>query len=75
MAQRKAADRLSSTFSDLQEVERQVGLPMTEKPEQVKRAEALASAYRRSHDKSGAAIPVRRPGRPRRIEQAIRPPS
>lgn len=72
-AQVGAAHRLAQTFSHLQKVKSELGLPVTEKPEQVRKAEAMASAYRRSHDKSGAAIPVRRPGRPRREAQAIPP--
>jgi hypothetical protein len=61
-AQVAAADRLAATYRQLRAVQTDL-----EKPEAVARAEALASAYRRSHDKtSGAAIPVRRVGRPRK---------
>jgi hypothetical protein len=65
-AELKAAERLAGTYRDLVEVQAKLRLPVTEKPERVKKAEALASAYRRNHDKTGAMIPVRPRGRPRR---------
>lgn len=65
-AQATAAHRLSQTFWHLQERQRKLLLPVMEKPERVKKAEAMESAYHRSHDDTGAPIPVRPRGRPSR---------
>ena len=65
-SQAKAAERLWSTFRQLQEVRAELKLSAMEKPERLTKAVAMASAYRRSHDKTGAPLPVRPRGRPRR---------
>lgn len=67
IAQVKRAERLSKTFRDFELARAEVGMPPIEKPESVCKAEAMASAYRRRHDKTGAPVPVRRRGRPRRV--------
>jgi tetratricopeptide (TPR) repeat protein len=67
LAQLKAADQLAKTYRDLRDVRRKLKLPEMEKPEAVAKAEALASDWRRHHDKNGAVIPPRPLGRPRRI--------
>ena len=66
--QSDAAHRLSTTLRDLQKVQTELGLPVAEKPEKVKKAEAMVSAYYGSHDKTGAPIARRPRGRPRREE-------
>ena len=63
-----AAHRLSTTLQDLQKVRAELGLPAAKKPEKVKKAEAMWSAYYASHDKTGAPIARRPRGRPPRKE-------
>jgi tetratricopeptide (TPR) repeat protein len=66
-AEADAAALLATTLRDLQKLERKLRLPVTETPERVREGEAMASAYRRSHDKNtGEVIPPRPRGRPRR---------
>ena len=71
-AQVKAADQLAGTYRALAEVQAVLNLPVTEKPERVATAEAMASAYRRSHDETGEVIPVRPRGRPRRAPEQVK---
>jgi hypothetical protein len=73
LAQLKAADQLARTYRDLRDVRSELKLPKIEKPEAVAKAEALASDWRRHHDKTGAVLPPRPRGRPRRIapDQAV----
>jgi hypothetical protein len=65
-AQAKAADRLWKTYRDLQKVEAELGLPVTEKPDRVTEAVRMRSLYRLHHTKTGEIIPPRPRGRPRR---------
>jgi hypothetical protein len=65
---KQAADAttLGSTLRELQKLQRKMELPVTETPERVFQAEAMASAFRRHHDaETGALIPPRPRGRPR----------
>lgn len=64
--QAKAAHRLSSTLRDLQRVQRELGLPLTQKPECVREAERLRQAYEHHHTKGGEYIAPQPRGRPRR---------
>jgi len=69
-----AAALLATTLRELQKLERELGLPVTETPKRVREAEAMASAYRRSHDdETGEVIPPRPRGRPRRAPQPQSP--
>jgi hypothetical protein len=74
-AEADAGARLGTTLRELQKLQRKLNLPVTETPERVKLAEAMASAYRRSHDKeTGELIAPRGPGgRPRRWSQTGSP--
>jgi hypothetical protein len=65
--QAAAGARLAQTLRHLQNVQRDLDLPVTETPEKVSKAEALASVYRYRHDETGAFKPPRRRGRPRRV--------
>ena len=65
-AQADAAHRLSATLYQLQATQTGLGLPVTEKPERVREAERLRTAYLRSHDGAGLPVAVRPRGRPRR---------
>jgi hypothetical protein len=66
-AEAKAGHRLYSTLCNLQEVQRELNLPVTKTPDRVLEAERMAKAYRDHHTKSGEFIPPRPRGRPRRV--------
>jgi ankyrin repeat protein len=64
-----AAARLATTVREVQKLQRKLGRTPMEMPEGVRIGEAMASAYRRSHDKETGKLitPSGRPGgRPRR---------
>ena len=64
--QADAGASLGQALRDLQNVQARFGLPITEN-EKVRKAEAKAATYRRSHDPATGAFIVPRPrGRPRR---------
>lgn len=67
--QADAGGRLAQSLRELQNVQAGFGIPATEAPERVMEAERMAGAYRRTHDKTGAFIPPRPRGRPRRVVQ------
>jgi hypothetical protein len=71
--QADAVQRLSSTFYQLQDVEAGFGLPLREKPAELREGERLRAEYMRHHDKEGRPIAVRRPGRPRRDVEIVAP--
>jgi tetratricopeptide (TPR) repeat protein len=60
-----AAARLATTLRDVQRLQAELRLPLTETPERVKQMEALAAVYRRSHDKTGKPVVPKTRGRPR----------
>jgi hypothetical protein len=64
--QADTAANVAVTLRRLQELQAQLGLPVTETPEHVQKGEAMAAKFRRSHDETGAPIPSRPRGRPRR---------
>jgi|SRR5665213_3272942 len=75
--QADAGALLATTLRELQKLQGKLGLPVTKTPERVLEAQAMASAYRRHHDKeTGELIPPRRRGRPRRtsIQATSSPP-
>ena len=55
-AQADAGATLGSTLRELQKLQDKLGLPMTETPERVLQAAAMASAYRGCHDKKTGAL-------------------
>ena len=69
-AEATAARGLSATFENLQNLQRALSLPVTEKPERVTKADHMRRTYRRHHNEAGDLIPVRRRGRPRRVPAA-----
>jgi len=64
-AQAKAAARLATTLRRLQKVQAELGLPVTERPALVKKAESMRMSYKRHHNKTEETT-VRPRGRPRR---------
>jgi hypothetical protein len=74
-AEADAGALLGTTWRELQKLQRKLGKPVTETPGKARLAEAMASAWRRSHDKeTGKLIEPRGPGgRPRRWAQAGSP--
>jgi hypothetical protein len=64
--QAQAGAAFAKTFHDLQESEAACRFPITEKPDQVRDAERMASDYYRHHTETGEMKPRRPRGRPRR---------
>jgi acyl carrier protein len=66
---KKQADEaaaLATNLRDIQKLQLELGFPVTEWPDRVTEAESMASAYRRTHTKTGESKPRRPRGRPRR---------
>jgi hypothetical protein len=64
--QADAAARLATNLRDVQKLQTELGCPVSEWPDRVTEAESMASAYRRTHTKTGEIVPRRPRGRPRR---------
>jgi hypothetical protein len=72
--QAAAAATLATNLRRVQELQAELGFSVTEWPDRVSEAENMASAYRRTHTKTGEIVPRRPRGRPRRTSHE-RPPT